>query len=60
MAQIPLVTGAKIGLDSTLHADQFADYKKAFGKIKAISSEMKGAAQGLLPEYIVPVKSKCK
>eukprot|EP01032_Pedospumella_encystans_P026815 gene26815-30310_t len=59
VSQIPLFTGAKIGLESTLHSDQFAEYKKAFGKIKVITKEMRGTKQAMLPEYAIPVHSKC-
>lgn len=59
VSQIPLFTGAKIGLESTLHSDQFADYKKAFTKIKAITNEMRGSKKLMLPEYVSPLHSKC-
>lgn len=59
VSQIPLFTGAKLGLNSTLHADQSGQYKKAFAKIKAITADMKGVKSVLLPAYVEVPSKKC-
>lgn len=59
VAQIPLFAGSKLGINSTLHADHFGHYKKAFAKIKAITADMKGAKNVLLPPYIEVAPKYC-
>ena len=60
-SMIPLFASTKLGLNSTLHPEQWAEFKRAFSKIRAISAQLRGEKQALLPRYLnISADSRCQ
>jgi GR25 family glycosyltransferase involved in LPS biosynthesis len=51
VSTIPLVTGAKVGLNSTIHQEEVNFHKEGFSKINEIAQKVKQELQ-FLPSYI--------
>jgi hypothetical protein len=52
ISTIPLITGAKIGLNSTIHQEEVDFHREGFQKIRQITQNVKQILQ-LFPSFII-------
>jgi GR25 family glycosyltransferase involved in LPS biosynthesis len=60
VSMLPLFATARLGLNTTLHPEHFAEYRKGYARVKSITADVREFKQALLPDYVRVPAAECR